>query len=693
MDKFQVLISSSPWFILLCLAVGTIYAAALYQKKPLWGKNLNWLLAACRFVVVSVLCFLLLSPFIRQVKNSYEKPTIVLAVDNSQSVALTSDSVQLNGLLSKLEGMKQEMQEKNVNVDVQLLDENAGEKLNNGLFTHAATNLSQMLSNINSNYQNRNLAGVVLVSDGIYNQGTSPEYQRYNFPIYPVALGDTVAKKDINLKVLYYNKITYLGNKFPVVAEIHSTGYAGKLANVLLKQNGKVLEKKSVSLKGDNAVQEVTFVHEAKNKGMQHYVVEVDLLEEEFTGQNNARDAYVDIIDGKEKILLLALAPHPDIKAIKSILEKNENYQLDIVIAGNGTPKEPKYDLVIMHQIPDNYNTGFAMARKYIESNTPIWYILGNQSNVNQYNSINTLMRISTRTGQTDQVTPAFNKNFTIFRYTPEQATLLQKLPPVSVPFGEYKPGANTEIILYQKVGALVTNKPLLAVSTDKTKKSAILAGEGLWEWWLEEYNLTEKHEAVDDLVNKLVQYLSAKEDKRKLRVYPVADEFLDTEKVVFEAETYNDIYERIYDIPIRLQVTDEENKVNNYSFTNTESNSRFEISGLGKGIYTYKATAQVQGKSETVTGEFRVKDLQLEALTTTADHNLLRKLAEATNGKFYLPNEVDQLTAALTQNPPPDVIQTSEELLELIHLKWLFFLLLALLTIEWGTRKYQGAY
>jgi hypothetical protein len=426
---------------------------------------------------------------------------------------------------------------------------------------------------------------------------------------------------------------------------------------------------------------------------MQHYVVEVDILEGEFTGQNNARDAYIDIIDGKEKILLLALTPHPDVKAIKSILEKNENYQLDIVIAGNGTPKESKYDLVILHQIPDNYNTGVAFAKKYIESNTPIWYILGNQSNLGQYNSISNLVKVNARMGQVDQVTPAFNSGFSIFKYTTEQAALLQRLPPVSVPFGEYKLGANTEILLYQKVGALVTNKPLLAVNTEKTRKSAVMVGEGLWEWWLEEYNLTEKHEAVDDMVSKLVQYLSAKEDKRKLRVYPIADEFLDTEKVVFEAETYNDIYERIYGISISLQITDDQNKINNYTFTNSESNSRFEISGLSKGIYKYKATAQVQGKTETVSGEFRVKDLQLEALNTTADHNLLRKLADKTNGKFYLPNEADQLTAALTNNPPPDVIQSSEELLELIHLKWLFFLFLALLTIEWGIRKYQGAY
>jgi hypothetical protein len=390
---------------------------------------------------------------------------------------------------------------------------------------------------------------------------------------------------------------------------------------------------------------------------------------------------------------LLALTPHPDLKAIKSILDKNENYQLEIVIAGEGTPKESKYDLLILHQIPDNYNNGLALARKFTDSNTPVWYIVGAQTNIGQLNASNNAVKISSRMGQVDQVTPVFNNNFNIFKYSSEQANTLQKLPPVAVPFGEYKVPASAEVLLFQRVGSLVTNKPLLVIHTDKARKSATMLGDGLWEWRLEEYNLTEQHDAVDDLVSKLVQYLSAKEDKRKLRVYPIADEFLDSEKVIFEAETYNDIYERIYGVPITLQITDDENQINNYTFTNSEDNPRFEISGLTKGIYRYKASAQVQGKAEQVTGEFTVKDLQLEALNTTADHTLLRKLADQTNGRFYLPTQLNELAASLSTNPPPDIIQSSEELLELIHLKWLFFLFMALLTIEWGIRKYQGAY
>jgi len=31
--------------------------------------------------------------------------------------------------------------------------------------------------------------------------------------------------------------------------------------------------------------------------------------------------------------------------------------------------------------------------------------------------------------------------------------------------------------------------------------------------------------------------------------------------------------------------------------------------------------------------------------------------------------------------------------MVELIHLKWLFFLILVLLGVEWGLRKYHGGY
>ncbi len=87
----------------------------------------------------------------------------------------------------------------------------------------------------------------------------------------------------------------------------------------------------------------------------------------EFSTRNNRQDVYLDVIDGKEKVLLLALAPHPDIKALRSILEKNQNYELDVrILTGTAAeataPADKQYDLIILHQIPDNGGVGNALA-------------------------------------------------------------------------------------------------------------------------------------------------------------------------------------------------------------------------------------------------------------------------------------------------------------------------------------------
>jgi hypothetical protein len=693
MQNFELLTSFSPWFIPVCMAVGVLYAFLLYQKHPLWNRNVNLGLAALRFIVVSLICFLLLGPFLRQVKNNYEKPTIVLALDNSQSLRLTTDSLRLKSLLTFAGQLQKTLQKADIQTDIQLLDNTQTPDIQKVKFDQPVTNLSGMLNQVQNNYTHRNLAGVVLVSDGIFNQGISPDYLPYRFPVYTVGLGDTVAKRDINLRSLYFNKISYLGNQFPLKAEILHKGFPGTAVNVTLRQNGIVLERKNLTLGRENEVQEVNFTVTATRKGVQRYVMEVSGQAGEFTWQNNFRDAFVEVIEGKEKILMLALSPHPDIKALKYAIEKNRNYEFEYQIIGLGQPKQARYDLVILHQIPDLYNSGLGIARRFLDQKTPVWYILGSQSNTGQTGSFSNLVRINASISQTDQVTPVFNPAFALFQFEPEKAAVFQKFPPVNVPFGDFKLSAGSEIVLYQKVGSVTTDKPLLVLSRDKEQKSAVMLGEGMWAWRQEEFNLTEKNEAFDELILKIVQYLSAKEDKRKLRFTPVSDEFLDTEKAAFEVETYNDVYEKIYNQNIHLEVEDDAGRTLPFDFQNGEGMSKFEPARLPKGVYKFRASARINGRNETAAGEFVVKDLQLESLTTTADHNLLRNLSRKTKGEFFLPDQWEALTQKLTAARPPDLIQSSEELEEIIHYKILFFLLLLLVTAEWGLRKYLGGY
>jgi hypothetical protein len=693
MERMNLITQNSPWWFLACVAVGALYAFALYQRESAWSPLVNRSLAGLRFTVVTAICILLLlNPLLRQVSNQEERPTVVFAVDNSQSVGTVLGKNTVQQLYTGLDKIAEKLRASGVETDIQFLDNTATAKQVSTIpVNFPSSNLSNLLNTIKNNYENRNLDKVVLISDGIFNQGISPLFQAYNFPVHTLALGDTTPKRDIRLQAVLANKVAYLGNQFPVVAEIENVGFPNRIITAYLMQNGVILDKKTVSFKGDGDIQQVTFYTTAKQKGIQHYVVSVDVLEGEFTPNNNARDVYIEVIDGKEKILVVAANPHPDLKALRSAIERNENYSFDLYIPGVNQYKPEKYDLVIYHQIPSIHRLGNETIAQFKDASQ--LFILGSQSDLNEFNRIYKDAKVVGRIGRTDLVTPVYNKNFAKFTFENQKSNLFDKLPPVNVPFGDYQISNAAEPILYQRVGNVSTEKPLLIVSQSGTKKSAVLMGEGIWQWRLEEFSRSNSHESFDELINKLIQYLSTKEDKRKLRVYPINNEFYDFEKVVFESEIYNDIYERVYDQKINLSLTDEKGKTSTYSFTPSVGNTRFEISGLSKGVYRFEAVAEMKGNVERAIGEFTVRDMQLEALTNTADHNLLRQLSEKTGGKFFLSNQLASLEQDLLKNRKPNLLHSTESLSEMIKLKWLFFLLFLLASVEWAARKYLGSY
>ncbi|QJW90677.1 VWA domain-containing protein [Spirosoma taeanense] len=710
--RSDVIFQSSPWWILVCLLVGAVYAFALYQPLPRlvggatvggFDKRTTYGLAALRFVVVSLLCFLLLNPLIRSLRTLTEKPKVVLAVDNSESVAAAGRPA-LNRSLAALQSIRQQLTDKGLDVAVRTLGDTVTDAdLTQITFTRRTTDLSGLLSSIRSDYEGRNLTDVVLVSDGIFNQGLSPTFGQYPFAVQTVGLGDTIPKKDIQLKGVIANRIAYLGNQFPVKAELVSNGFQGRSATVVLRQNGRELGRQSVNFSGtpggkSETFNQVTFQTTATQKGVQHYVVEVLPQPGEFSTLNNRQDVYLDVIDGKEKVLLLALTPHPDIKAIRSILERNQNYELDVRVL-TGTPAEATppvdkvYDLLILHQVPDNGGVGNALVQKYLAKNTPVLFVLGNQSSMGPFNTSNPVMQVTAQPNQSDKVTGLFNPEFKQLNLDPARLELLSKLPPMLVPYGEFRLQPGSEVVLWQQVGSVRTTKPLLALNLTSPRKTAVLAGEGLWSWRLEEYALTDKQEVVDELMQKVIQLISVKEDRRKLRVYPIRNEFVAGEKVIFETELYNDIYERVYDKPVRLEISDEKGLTRTYNYTPTEANSRFEISRLPEGAYRFRASVNVNNRAEQSSGQFVVRDLQLEALNTTADHGLLRQLSQQTGGQFYNPARVDALVRDITARPRPARLTSTEEMNEIINWRWLFFVVLALAAVEWGLRKFYGGY
>ena len=80
-------------YSLFCILVGIVYAYLLYRNNKFENKILIRLLFVLRSVIVSVLVFLLLNPFISKISTHEEKPIVVLAQDVSISCGGLKDSI------------------------------------------------------------------------------------------------------------------------------------------------------------------------------------------------------------------------------------------------------------------------------------------------------------------------------------------------------------------------------------------------------------------------------------------------------------------------------------------------------------------------------------------------------------------------------------------------------------------------
>ncbi len=692
MEK-RILFETSPWFIILCLVAGVLYALLLYWKKNPWHKGHTVWLAVIRFIAVSTIAFLLLGPMIRQIRNTIIPPTLIIALDDSQSILLSYAGEEPENLKNDIKGLREALSDDNLSIVVRNLGGDIIEDLSRISYDRPATDLSKTLRDIENDYEGRNLTGVVLVTDGIYNQGFSPAYTNFSFPVYTVGVGDTIEKKDLVLKSLYYNKIVYQGNQFPLIAELTHSGFKGSNITIDVYKGSERIVTKNLSLTSDKGFQQVEFELEATVSGLQRYRVMIRPVENEFSTDNNSRDAYIEVVEGKQKILLLASAPHPDIKALRNAIEKNDNYELSLVIQDIHKYKPDKYDVMILHQLPDKKNSLQNIINDLLASNMPVMYILGNRSNINRFNNLNQSLTIRMIRNQYDNVFPAVNSGFTLFALEEPTRNLIAELPPVAVPFGDYTARGDIEIMMYQQVGKIVTSKPLLILNSNQAQKEAVFTGEGLWQWRLHDFKINQEFSAFDDLISKVIQYLSAREDKRKFRVYPVNTENAENEPVQFETEIYNDIYENIYGNKIDLSITGENDSTLEYSYVTSPGNSTFRVSNLKSGVYHYAASTQLNGEMAEVRGMFSVKEMQLESVSLTADHGLLKELARRSGGQYYTVENLPELQQELLEEEQQSIITSSERYLSIINLKWLFFLILILLTVEWGFRKYLGGY
>jgi hypothetical protein len=680
-------------YMILIMAASAAISVWFYRKdNMLEGISRLWivLLAFVRFVLFSLIGLFLLNPFLKYLVTEKQEPVIVVLQDQSSSLRFTADSAfYLNNYPQDFEEFVRSFDDR---FEIQSFgfDGTMHEAIDFD-YLGVYTNIQQALTEIDNRFVNRNIGAVVLATDGIQNRGSGVlKSGKYRFPIYTMALGDTTIRTDAAVARVRHNEVAILGNSFPLEITITAERMGGSKSRLRVVRGGKVLLDDEIVYNENSFSSTNAYQLPADNAGINKYEISLVPLGTEVNTTNNYATFYIDVLDSRQKVAVLAAAPHPDVSAIAKSLSSKETMEVTTFIADRYSGDFKDFSAIIIHQ--GTKTTNKVLLQRAVQSGKPLLWIVAPGDVLQDFNSLQSVVRITDSQGQSDVVQCAVNKNFTPFQLTDAQWSLLQTAPPVVSNFGNYALSAGAQVLAFQKVGNIQTSKPLILTADQSGTKSAYILGEGIWRWRVNDFRNTGTHKQFDELMNSLVQFISLNADKDRFVVR--APKYVDeSEAVNFEAELYNTSFENIQeDVSVLLNLTNEAGEEYAYAFSESGIGFKARINALAPGEYEWQATASWRDERFTKRGKLVVRKIDLERMALTANHNLLFNISEQTGGAMFYPDEWNKLRDAIMQRDDlRPVIYERKNLSELINIRAILLLLLVLLAIEWFARKWLG--
>ena len=641
----------------------------LYKRKALW-------LFIVRFLVYLIILILFINPKWTQKKQIITKPALYVLADNSASIKLQNQNDNLRDILKKIK--KSDLSDK---YDWHFFK--FGKSLNpyDSLdFSAQQTNVGQALSEIAFLHQSDQKAPIILLTDGQSNIGPDYVYDNalaQNLNVYPVVFGDTLKYNDLSIDLVNVNPYAYKDNYFPIEVFVSADLDRALRAQLKILEKGNVLFSKTIPFSPKHLSERLTLRLKANKTGFHQYQIVLSGLKNEKKQVNNKAFINVEVLQNAKKILLISDIIHPDLGAIKRSLKIHPYIHLDLKKSTDPI-QISDYQALILYQPTAKFSDIFKQLK---EKHKSWWIITGKHTDWPFLNR--EALFFSKQTAHSfENYFPVKNEGFGAFKL-PELN--LDKLPPLNDFYGHIKLNAATDIAYYSKINGLISHQPLLAFNTQQ--KQAVLFGENLWQWALFS-GVDGQKNAFNQLVYQIIQYLSLNQEVDRLQLQ-YKKQFYQTEPVVIRAKFLDKNLEPDGQVKPVL-VLKHGKQIEEIPMINQGDYNQVALNTLTSGTYYF--TVQNTGKSLKKSGYFTVLPFSLEQQTAQANTKKLRVLARQTGGKTYFPNHIKKLIRDLetSKNYHSQISYQIGEI-PLIDFRYLLFLLVLLLALEWGIKKLKG--
>lgn len=671
--------ATTIFLLIAALLLALALAGFQYFFRSKGRRSQNIIFGTLRFISLFSVLMLLINPKITSTEYTLEKPNLVLAIDNSSSIKELGAEEEVRTLVNELTEDR-ELREK---FELQTFTFGKNVMRDGRLtFEESQTNLPQMFKDLDMLYRDKT-APVILITDGNQTVGEDFSFiaQRSKQDIIPVVAGDTTTYQDLSISRLNVNKYAFLNNRFPVETIVNYSGNNSVETQLEIISGNAVILTRNLTFTSEKNSEVIRAELPASSIGTRFYQVRIRPVESEKNIQNNRRDFAVEVIDERTKVLIAYSFLHPDLGAFKKSIESNEQREVELKLISDVTNFKD-YQLVILYQ-PDTRFKNLISELQLAGRN--IFLVTGPKTDWRFLNQSQDIVKQEI-TLQSEEFFPVWNENFKAFQTEDIQ---FSKFPPLEGNFGSIEYPEAMDILLYRQVQGVPTSEPLLALADTEASKMAFLFGTNVWRWRNSVFQETGSFQKFDDLIGKLVQFLSSGSRKERLLVN-YESLYGGNEDVIIQADYFDQNYNFDPRASLELTITGEGNEQRQIPFLLKQNGYHVDLSSLEAGEYNF--TVRARGESVSHSGSFRILDSDVEKQFASSNLDMLQKIASSGGGELYFPEDFNRLKNQLLSDDSYATVQKSREKnVSLIDWKYLLLIIILTLSTEWFLRKYFG--
>ena len=740
-DKWQInWAPEDPWLISIIL--GLIIPCALWffwtSLRRIGSKPKKAFLLFLRIMTFAFLLILLLRPELEFKKSHSLKNYIAVLLDNSKSLSIKTfpkETLRIDLIKNTLEFNKKYLEQLNSKfiVDTYFVSDEIQKtsfNLKNYQSNRPFTDFSGVLEELGSNYENKSLQGVLLFSDGAdltegpkeISEGILKSLAKINAPVYAFQAGNNDQFKDLALESVSVSDFGFVQQPVHLSVKVFSSGLGNRNVTLALKEDDRILVSKIIEIRSDKKYYKVDLQFTPGKMGKRIYTLNLPRYVEESILSNNQKEFEIDIVRDRVRVLHLNGRPSWDSRYLREVLANNPRVDLlsFFILRGLGDDvAAPTSELSLIpfpsNLLFDDYLSSFDLIifqnfkyepfidkkyllniRKYVEKGGSFLMVGGElsfQGGSYSRTPIEDILPVSFK--ETDswfinqEFRPKINKqlfNHPILRLEKDlqlNREVLAALPPLQ--------GANLGLVAekdayvlaeFDNGSALPT--PIIVSGEFGKGRTALLATDSVWSW---RFRKEGGSRYFHQFWNNFIDWLIAEPQTRRLQLESDKDRYQEEQQVLIKFKLLHKNYQPASGIVGRLTVSSRRKEIITKELTTDEQGEKV-FSFLPDQPGFFNARLEIDGLEEEVM--FSVLRDNAEFEKPLVNDFILKKIAEISNGKYFVLNGVNDFSKLQFDNPEINN-KSYNRSFSLWDNWWAYGFVVGLLFLDWWMRRKAG--